>query len=417
MNQQTKIQPPNNAELENASGELFDDALSNLVQAWEVNIEGIDVSARVAATIANDDTAPSFGGPAADQIPEEFVPFVVAPFGPGGSSLTLEQEQILARQVEQNVKWAREVLVNANLRLVTSIAKKYQNRGIAMEDLIQEGTLGLIHAVDKFDYRRGFRFSTYATHWIRQALGRAVENRNAPTADSRTRLGDLSPADNATLPSVSAFRNTMRDEIDRALKHLTPQEREVLKLQYGLSEESPLPLALLARTTEQAVPYVDLTTHEPAPEALSVLSSEVALKYRALPVKRDGNRLWVAMRNVHDIAAVDVVRMATRCLVQPMMADPKELEKALMEAYGSLEPPRPPHPPTAVAAPSPEEPRDETSQLLRETLSELRGLRDELASLRSEVAELRRDRSAQVPRPSTARLFPFAPESGGHRNR
>jgi RNA polymerase sigma factor (sigma-70 family) len=98
----------------------------------------------------------------------------------GGSSsaplLSMEQERRLARCVEKGDKWAREVLVNANLRLVTSIAKKYQNRGIAMEDLIQEGTLGLIHAVDKFDYRRGFRFSTYATHWIRQALGRAVEN-------------------------------------------------------------------------------------------------------------------------------------------------------------------------------------------------------------------------------------------------
>ena len=80
--------------------------------------------------------------------------------------LTPRQERWLARCVERGGKQgerAREILVNANLRLVTSIAKKYQNRGIAMEDLIQEGTLGLIHAVDKYDWRRGFRFSTYAT--------------------------------------------------------------------------------------------------------------------------------------------------------------------------------------------------------------------------------------------------------------
>jgi RNA polymerase primary sigma factor len=74
---------------------------------------------------------------------------------------------------------AREELVRSNLRLVTSIAKKYQNRGIAMEDLIQEGTLGLIHAVDKYDHRKGFRFSTYAHWWIRQAIERAIMNKGA----------------------------------------------------------------------------------------------------------------------------------------------------------------------------------------------------------------------------------------------
>jgi len=238
---------------------------------------------------------------------EEFASYLTDRTGSSNTALlSMEQERRLAREVEKGQKWAREVLVNANLRLVTSIAKKYQNRGIAMEDLIQEGTLGLIHAVDKFDYRRGFRFSTYATHWIRQALGRAVENQgrtirlpshaieslgkikrtremlatrlnrtptpneiaqevglpvdkvetlleaetpepmslDAPAGDSTTRLGDLLPAEDATLPSARVFRRALREEIGRALKQLTPREREVLELRYGLSEDAEAPMTL-----------------------------------------------------------------------------------------------------------------------------------------------------------------------------
>ena len=232
--------------------------------------------------------------------------------GSGSSSLPLlsqRQERRLARCVERGGRSgerAREILVNANLRLVTSIAKKYQNRGIAMEDLIQEGTLGLIHAVDKYDWRRGFRFSTYATHWIRQALGRAVENQgrtirlpshaieslgkikrtremlatrlnrvptateiakelampldkvetlleaetpepmslDAPAGESTTRLGDLLPAEDATAPSARVFRRALREEITHALRHLTPREREVLSLRYGLADDAEAPMTL-----------------------------------------------------------------------------------------------------------------------------------------------------------------------------
>ena len=175
-----------------------------------------------------------------------------------------------------------------------------------MEDLIQEGTLGLIHAVDKYDWRRGFRFSTYATHWIRQALGRAVENQgrtirlpshaieslgkikrtremlatrfnrvptpqeiaheislpvdkvetlleaetpepmslDAPAGDSTTRLGDLLPAEDATSPSARIFRRALRDEINKALDHLSSREKEVLSLRYGLSEDQEQPMTL-----------------------------------------------------------------------------------------------------------------------------------------------------------------------------
>lgn len=244
--------------------------------------------------------------PCPDDDPTPFAAYL-SPGGAGsGTLLTQRQERYLAKCVERGDKRAREILVNANLRLVTSIAKKYQNRGIAMEDLIQEGTLGLIHAVDKYDWRRGFRFSTYATHWIRQALGRAVENQgrtirlpshaieslgkikrtremlssrydrpptlgeiatavnmpvdkvetlleaetpepmslDAPAGESTTRLGDLLPAEDTTSPSSRIFRRALKDEIRRALVHLTPREREVLTLRYGLSEEQDAPMTL-----------------------------------------------------------------------------------------------------------------------------------------------------------------------------
>ncbi len=219
--------------------------------------------------------------------------------GPNGGLLSACHELRLAKRAEKGDVQARETLVNSNLRLVTSIAKKYQNRGIPLEDLIQEGTLGLIHAVDKYDWRRGFRFSTYATHWIRQALGRAIENQgrtirlpshaveslgrikrtremlgtklnrvptpaeiaqevampvdkvemllrsetpepmslDAPAGESTTRLGDLLPAEETASPSSRLFRHVLREEVKRALHSLTPREREVLSLRFGFGED------------------------------------------------------------------------------------------------------------------------------------------------------------------------------------
>ena len=88
--------------------------------------------------------------------------------------LTGEQEKELAMKIEQGNQYAREKLINSNLRLVVSIAKKHMNRGLSFEDLIQEGSMGLMRAVDKFDYKRNLKFSTYATWWIRQGIQRAI---------------------------------------------------------------------------------------------------------------------------------------------------------------------------------------------------------------------------------------------------
>lgn len=92
--------------------------------------------------------------------------------------LTSEEEVVLTRAAQRGDGHARERLIESNMRLVINIAKNYRNKTIPLEDLIQDGAIGLMHAVERFDPGRGYRFSTYATHWIRQAIGRAIDNKS-----------------------------------------------------------------------------------------------------------------------------------------------------------------------------------------------------------------------------------------------
>jgi RNA polymerase primary sigma factor len=115
--------------------------------------------------------------PPPDQGPEDAVRLYLRSIG-RVPLLTREDEVRLAKRVEQNDMFAKNGLIEANLRLVVSIAKRYTGRGLTLLDLIQEGNLGLIRAVEKFDWRRGFKFSTYATWWIRQAITRALADQS-----------------------------------------------------------------------------------------------------------------------------------------------------------------------------------------------------------------------------------------------
>jgi RNA polymerase primary sigma factor len=222
--------------------------------------------------------------------------------------LTPDQEIELAQRIERGDLRAKEMMINSNLRLVASNARRYQNQGLPLADLVQEGMLGLIRASEKFDWRKGFRFSTYATLWIRQAIQRGLENSGRtirlpvhvaqrsrkvgrverelsvrlgrePTIDEiaaetglpidqieevrhqraalvsldqqvgedgDTALGDLLPSDQQA-PEETAWDNERERLVHEAIASLPETERTVLTLRFGTGREEPQTLTAIGK--------------------------------------------------------------------------------------------------------------------------------------------------------------------------
>ena len=288
---------PDDLDLMEIDDEVVDDPEVDAVIAENPEAKEIDLEATISKNIAVDDPVRMY----LKEIGK--VPL-----------LTAQEEIDLAKRMEAGDEYAKQKLCEANLRLVVSIAKKYVGRGMLFLDLIQEGNLGLIKAVDKFDWTKGYKFSTYATWWIRQAITRSIadqartiripvhmvetinklirvsrqllqEEGREPTPDEiaeemgisvekvreilkiaqepvsletpigeeeDSHLGDFIPDDDAPAPAEAAAFSMLKEQLVDVLGTLTEREQKVLKLRFGLEDGR-------ARTLEEVGKKFDVT--------------------------------------------------------------------------------------------------------------------------------------------------------------